>query len=746
MLLTILSIVPMILGFGFLIFVHELGHFMAAKWAGIRAEGFAVGMGPVAVSWRRGVGLRWGSTGPDHARRVTDWLTAQERLAPVKDWSDPPTVPIGDIIDAETALGIGETEYSLRWLPIGGFVKMLGQEDLDPSASSAHPRSFGRASIPKRMVVVSAGVIANLITAVVLFMIAFMFGVRFDAPIIGGTISGTPAAAAVATNATELGLDEPGFLPGDVVVSIGGKPVRTFPDVTLAAAMSRPGRTLPMEVQRAGVDGLLQFDFEPAFDEQIRLRAFGLGQALGPRITDTSRALEQLAASVPNWDALAAAGLGPGMQIETFDGQPVETWDAVLASARTLDTSAVSTTWRVADASGTPTGEPVNIDLPLVPQYQTYVVPIGTPDAPDLRPVNGLIGLGAVTQVREVPADSHNADALRPGDLFVKLDDASWPTFDGLVRELKESSGTTIVAVLRRDGRHVRVPLSVSRSGTLGFFPAVAPDPDQPAIVTPVADHADVGRLANDRSLTPFDVLGPAPAGAGAIPPGALVVEVDGVAVPTWALFRSQLMAVTQAALASGAEVDVEVAWRPSVSSDDPAAVAPLERTTITLSADEIADLHETGRRPIISAAFFPPVTVPLNAGGNPITAVRMGFHETKNVITMTYLTIDRLFRRSVGIDQLRGPVGIVDLGRQVLPRGFMYFIFLLGMISVNLAVLNFLPLPIVDGGLFLYLIYERITGRPPSAGFQNIATLVGLALLGTLFVITFFNDVTRLF
>jgi regulator of sigma E protease len=71
--------------------------------------------------------------------------------------------------------------------------------------------------------------------------------------------------------------------------------------------------------------------------------------------------------------------------------------------------------------------------------------------------------------------------------------------------------------------------------------------------------------------------------------------------------------------------------------------------------------------------------------------------------------------------------------------------VFFLAMISVNLAVLNFLPLPIVDGGLFLYLVWERITGRPPSLRFQNAATIVGLVLLGGLFVFTFYNDVSRI-
>ena len=71
--------------------------------------------------------------------------------------------------------------------------------------------------------------------------------------------------------------------------------------------------------------------------------------------------------------------------------------------------------------------------------------------------------------------------------------------------------------------------------------------------------------------------------------------------------------------------------------------------------------------------------------------------------------------------------------------------LFFLAMISVNLAVINFLPLPIVDGGLFLFLVYEKIKGRPPSIAFQNFATIVGMFLIGTVLLVVTWNDVARI-
>ena len=64
------NIILIVLGFGLLITIHEFGHFIAARWAGVRVEGFSVGMGPALCSFRRGIGFRWGSSDPEVKRRT----------------------------------------------------------------------------------------------------------------------------------------------------------------------------------------------------------------------------------------------------------------------------------------------------------------------------------------------------------------------------------------------------------------------------------------------------------------------------------------------------------------------------------------------------------------------------------------------------------------------------------------------------------------------------------------------------
>src|SRR5262245_5693579 len=274
LLATIFNILLIILGFGVLIFIHELGHFIAAKWANIRTEAFAVGMGPVAVAWRRGIGLRFGSTWPDVTERAREYYRSSGISIDLASLSD--SERMEKINRAVDAMGIGETEYSLRWLPIGGFVKMLGQEDANPNYVSNDPRSYTMCPVGKRMIVVSAGVIMNIILAMILFIIAFMVGVRFDAPVVGDVSATMAAARTKPTNAEALNVTAVGLQPGDVVTHIDGEPARTFADLQIASAMSKPGIDIQLTVERAGVSQPLQFTLRPEKDPSSGLLGIGI--------------------------------------------------------------------------------------------------------------------------------------------------------------------------------------------------------------------------------------------------------------------------------------------------------------------------------------------------------------------------------------------------------------------------------------------------------------------------------------
>src|SRR5688572_12429794 len=158
------SLLLLIFGFGFVIFWHELGHFFAAKWVGIRVEQFAVGFGHALLSFRKGMGVTVGSSG----RKYEELLQAER-----------------DGIQKVDLSQIGETEYRLNWIPLGGYVKMLGQDDLRPNAQQEDPRAYNKKSIGARMFVVSAGVIMNIILAAIGFMALFLMGFNADRKSVG---------------------------------------------------------------------------------------------------------------------------------------------------------------------------------------------------------------------------------------------------------------------------------------------------------------------------------------------------------------------------------------------------------------------------------------------------------------------------------------------------------------------------------------------------------------------------------
>lgn len=686
------NVLLILAGFGLLIFVHELGHYLAARWAGIRCESFAIGMGPPLVAWRRGIGVRAGSTDPS--------TIARHGKAAL------------EMSDEELARnGIGETEWSLRLFPLGGYVRMLGQDDLDPAKVSSAARSYQRAPVGRRMVVVSAGVLANLALAISLFVVAFMVGVRFEAPVVGAVIPGSPAG-----EARSDGSGTPGLQPGDVVRAIDGAAVQTFADIQIAGAMARPGQPIAIEVERSRpgqAPERLTFSVVPRRDPASGLQQVGIEPALSGDIGEVRPAERALFEQ-----ALARAGLGPEPGPDGPDPLKALVGTSLDAAARDSGGRPLRTQWTTAS------GRTVERTLQPVPELS--VQRTAPHDGLPAEAEPGIAGLVPLLEIPAVPAESPNAARFRAGDVILRVGQVDGPRFEQLRAELARHAGRTVELTVLRDGEPLAVTAEVSGKGLLGV---------------------QIGRaLALPLTAAPLrEVLGPdgtprATAAAGLDPlPRTRIVSVDGIPVHDWTGLRTALATATAEAAARNEGTSVDVRMEAPTAGRE-----PLEGT-LALPADDVRAINSLGWRSPVPGAVFDPLMTTLTAHGNPLTAVSMGFHQTRTLVTMTYLTIDRIVRGSVGVDQLRGPVGIVHLGARVVDRGAMYLVFFLAMISVNLAVLNFLPLPIVDGGLFLYLLWERLTGRPPSLRFQNAATVVGLVFLGALFVFTFYNDVTRI-
>ncbi|MBY0112213.1 MAG: site-2 protease family protein [Phycisphaerales bacterium] len=705
-----------VIGFGLIIFVHELGHFVAARWAGIRVLAFALGFGPAALSYRKGLGFRKGSSEEEYLRRlnaVAAGVTTAEGHRPARNEISP-------------------TEYRLNVLPFGGYVKMLGQEDLNPEAVSTAPDSYQNCVPWKRMVVISAGVIMNIITAALIFMVVFKVGLRTEPAVVGFVRNDSPAAKAVAINAKDLGITAPGLQPGDEIVEIAGKAPRQFSDVVVTTAMSRRGVPLEITAKRPGVDRPLQFAIKAETSEAQRMLDIGLVPPASNKLFSVTDA-DQKKFFDRVMKGAGAAGVAPGSVLTSVGSS------GSVAYAHELDLAArKGEPFRATFRS--PDGVETSVTLSPRAEFEVGSVKIGE----RVMPQTHLLGLTGVLSIESVAAEG-KAQGLEAGDVFVRLGAAEFPSITVGVREIRAAAGRSIEAVVRRekDGKSVDVPLTlqVSRAGTIGFN---VEDTMQrstllgsPLTLRPLASGESESKGADVDSSDPKTSPEPTAAGRLVLTPGSVILAVDDRPVSDFTQIRESIREAIRASVRDGAS-SVRLTVQPPGSEGSIQVQMPL-------SPQDLVALQKLGWVSPISSGMFEPAQILLRASG-PIDAVSVGLGETKRVMLMTYMTFVRLFEGSVKVEHLKGPVGIAHAGTLIADRGLVWLLFFMALISVNLAVVNFLPLPIVDGGQFLFILYEQIFRRPVPVGFQNAATLAGLVLIGSMFIVVTFNDIMNLF
>ncbi|QKK08198.1 MAG: hypothetical protein HND58_08430 [Planctomycetota bacterium] len=719
LLTTLYNLLLVVIGFGLVVFIHEMGHFLTARWAKIRVFAFALGFGPAVVSYRRGIGWRRGSSEGEYLDLIKE---AEGFRGEARENAR-----------AQLSGRVSPTEYRLNALPFGGYVKMLGQHDLHPESAGAGtpPDSYLAKPIWKRMIVISGGVVMNIILALAIFMFVFFVGLETEPAKIGLARADTPAARAIATNAETLGVTQTGLQPGDVVLKVNDREPDDFNDIIMAAAMSGPGESLNLLVQRPGVNEPLRFSILPERDTFTNLLDIGVTPVMTLTIP------EQYGARPDDWRAAAATlgltGVEPGMRVVSINGE--------------TDLSSFADLRLAAERSG---GAPVEVTFADDDGTTQAVSLTPTPrlmrddadPAPDLvRPVDHLLGLVPVMTV----AGFDNArrgyeQGLREGDIFARLGEVEFPSLDAGIREVQKHSGRSIEVVVLRAGEsgraeEVAFAAAVTPAGLIGFTPGTT------------ADTSGLVTLA-PRSLHPIkpDASPYTPAALEAITrPGSRILSVGGTPVSDLADIRAALTAATAEADANGADsASVTVEFEPPLPTQ-PDGSRLVETATMTIDAGQLERLHALGWDLPIGSWLFAPESFTLRATG-PIDAIRMGINRTERMMAMTYLTIARLVQGTVKVDNLKGPVGIAHLGTQVASRGYIWLIFFMGLISVNLAVINFLPLPIADGGQFLMLLYEGLRGRPLPIPVQNAITAAGLLLLVSVFLLVTYNDVSRLF
>jgi regulator of sigma E protease len=152
--------------------------------------------------------------------------------------------------------------------------------------------------------------------------------------------------------------------------------------------------------------------------------------------------------------------------------------------------------------------------------------------------------------------------------------------------------------------------------------------------------------------------------------------------------------------------------------------------------------LGENVRRPLIGIVASNRVIVEKI---NPFEAGYYAFTQTIGMIKLTFVILGKLVVGAISPRTLAGPIGIAQMSGEVAKAGPLAFLSFLALLSINLGILNFLPIPILDGGHLLFFFIEGIRGKPLSLRKRELAQQVGLFLLIALMVFVFYNDIYRL-
>jgi regulator of sigma E protease len=217
------------------------------------------------------------------------------------------------------------------------------------------------------------------------------------------------------------------------------------------------------------------------------------------------------------------------------------------------------------------------------------------------------------------------------------------------------------------------------------------------------------------------------PAENAGLKKGDIIVTVQGQPIESWTEIKEIVN------MSPGQAVTIAVKRGADLLSF---TIVPEETTVKNLFGEDV----KSALIGIVASGQFK--TVPLG----PIQAVREGILKTWEITELTLLTVVKLFQRVVPLKTLGGPIMIGQMTGQLAQEDFSYLIPFMAVISVNLAILNLLPVPILDGGVILFCLIELLIGKPISLKKRDLAQKVGLFLLLCLMAVVFYNDLARLF
>lgn len=684
------AIFQVLIGLGAVIFVHELGHFLLAKACGVKCDKFYVGFD-----------------------------------VPIRLFGQ--TIIPGKLVSWKW----GETEYGIGSIPLGGYVKMLGQDDNPGSLeeqvqgsmregesgdsailasglidrSKLDPRSYLAKSVLQRMLIISAGVIFNLVFAVFFAAWAFKSGVDYEPAVIGNVIGGGPAWQH--------------DLTGAEVEMIGGKPVEgyfTYMDMAQEVVFNGDDREHPLEIKfkRYGEDTVTTASLVPqkGFIRQAQdLPLIGVSRRLTPVIGEMG-VLKGNAADQ------ADPPLKAGDRIIEVNGIPIgDDIELRQALARNADQVATFVVERDSKGDDSQT-ETITSKIPRNPMRQFGF-------SVQWLPIKAIkIGSPAEQAGLEVGDEIIGVDGQPRGDLI---------TLDQRMIVAINAGKSVNLRVLRVDGAEEDLVISP-------VMPKLTPDlgPNQPLAVDSLG-------VAIPMSLTIESVDKGGPAAAAGLEVGDELISAE------YLLNDEQAKDEAYASLRK----------RPVVNFvDDTTSWAEVSDLMQMMEAGSQVNfkIQRDSSEQTISIKTFASDQFFQGKRGISLTLMQRSYKSETWASALSYgvkqvredamrvvKTLAKLISGKISPTNLGGPGTIAMAATSEASRSTSRLLLFLTFLSANLAVVNFLPIPILDGGHMLFLAYEGIFRRPVSERVQVVLTYGGLFMILGLMLFVIFLDIGRI-
>jgi len=345
----------------------------------------------------------------------------------------------------------------------------------------------------------------------------------------------------------------------------------------------------------------------------------------------------------------------------------------------------------------------------------------------------GLLGISPLPRpaVVGVPAESPAYQAgLRTFDRVLQVNGEVVKDELQLLRILGKGPGPFQVQVVRSE------TLDVGGAGLV-----------KPGLLTVTVEkrpEAGLGALggAESADLYAWAVFPDSPAARAGLQFGDRLLAVNGVPLSSWFALQLQLKAAER--------TPFELSWRSG---------AELRKKTVTQAQEDVLDelknrseVLELGVRP--RAAFLGPGLDGLAAGPEyerltvhmgPVEALLAAGRVVPEAIRQTALVMGKLFTREVALEQVGGPILLFQVAARSAEAGYETFIKSMALVSVNLGLVNLLPIPILDGFGLLAALWEGIRRRPIPEAARELSYKIGFAMLAVLMVLVFKNDITKL-